>query len=108
MQTVSPPSECKQNGGGGRIVIQHVTRVILQIQVPDTSPGVMKELLHRFLPKRSGPSSPSASRWYTAHDDALEYSSLVSTVTATLVGWLSGRTSVSDRRTFTGLHRTCS
>ena len=25
-----------------------------------------------------------------------------------LVGWLSGRTSVSDRRTFTGLHRTCS
>ena len=23
-------------------------------------------------------------------------------------GWLSGRTSVSDRRTFTGLHRTCS
>jgi len=24
-----------------------------------------------------------------------------------LVGWLSGRTSVSDRRTFTGLHRTC-
>jgi len=24
------------------------------------------------------------------------------------VGWLSGRTSVSDRRTFTGLHRTCS
>jgi len=25
-----------------------------------------------------------------------------------LVGWLSGRTLVSDRRTFTGLHRTCS
>ena len=25
-----------------------------------------------------------------------------------LVGWLSGRTSVSDRQTFTGLHRTCS
>jgi len=25
-----------------------------------------------------------------------------------LVGWLSGRTSVSDRWTFTGLHRTCS
>jgi len=25
-----------------------------------------------------------------------------------LVGWLSGRTSVSDRRTFAGLHRTCS
>ena len=25
-----------------------------------------------------------------------------------LVGWLSGRTSVSDRRTFTGPHRTCS
>jgi len=25
-----------------------------------------------------------------------------------LLGWLSGRTSVSDRRTFTGLHRTCS
>ena len=24
------------------------------------------------------------------------------------VGWLSGKTSVSDRRTFTGLHRTCS
>ena len=25
-----------------------------------------------------------------------------------VVGWLSGRTSVSDRRTFTGVHRTCS
>jgi len=25
-----------------------------------------------------------------------------------LVGWLNSRTSVSDRRTFTGLHRTCS
>ena len=25
-----------------------------------------------------------------------------------MVRWLSGRTSVSDRRTFTGLHRTCS
>ena len=25
-----------------------------------------------------------------------------------MVGWLSGRTSVSDRRTFPGLHRTCS
>jgi len=25
-----------------------------------------------------------------------------------LVEWLSGRTSVSDRRTFTDLHRTCS
>ena len=24
------------------------------------------------------------------------------------LGWLSGRTSVSDQRTFTGLHRTCS
>ena len=30
------------------------------------------------------------------------------TVSLQLVGWLSGRTSVSDRRTFTGLHRTCS
>jgi len=25
-----------------------------------------------------------------------------------VVGWLSGRTSVSDWRTFTGLHQTCS
>ena len=30
------------------------------------------------------------------------------TIVKQLVGWLSGRTSVSDRRTFTGLHRTCS
>ena len=51
-------------------------------------------------------------------DDTNRYALILSLFSSTLsalmlrcnklVGWLSGRTSVSDRRTFTGLHWTCS
>jgi len=38
----------------------------------------------------------------------LFFSSYMDKVLLNWLVWLSGRTSVSDRRTFTGLHRTCS
>ena len=65
---------------------------------PSHSPWWLRPSIRPLIPK---------SGQYTLNN-LIDMITKFTTNSLQLVGWLSGRTSVSDKRTFTGLHRTCS